>query len=109
MIAHDQIQSALMWRYATKKFDDGQKLSEEEVDGLLEETRLSASSFGLQPWKFVVVRDPELRQRLREAAWKQSQVTDASHLIVLCRYATTCRPSPYGSDKIAKFERYSFH
>ncbi|MFN7161226.1 MAG: NAD(P)H-dependent oxidoreductase [Candidatus Gracilibacteria bacterium] len=74
---------SLEWRYATKTFDPSKKLSEEDFNELLEALRLTASSFGLQPWKFIVVRNPEIRQQLREHAWGQSQVTDASHLIVL--------------------------
>ena len=73
---------ALNWRYATKDFADGKKLSDADVNTLLEAARLSASSFGLQPWKFIVVTNPEVRKKLREAAWNQPQVTNASHLVV---------------------------
>ena len=75
---------ALRWRYATKQFDPTRKVSEEDLNELLEAARLSASSMGLQPWKLLVITDPGLRARLREHAWGQPQVTDASHLIVLC-------------------------
>ncbi len=78
----------LQWRYATKKFDPSKKLTPEQLDELLEIARLSASSYGLQPYKFLVITNPELRVKLREAAWGQSQVTDASHLIVLCARKT---------------------
>lgn len=74
----------LLWRYATKKFDTTKKLSQEQLDELLEVLRLSASSYGLQPWKFIVVENPELRVKLREYAWDQPQLTDASQVIVLC-------------------------
>lgn len=74
---------ALNWRYATKKFDTGKKLTDAELSTLTESLRLSASSFGLQPWKFITVSNPEIRAKLREAAWDQPQITDASHLIVL--------------------------
>lgn len=72
------------WRYAVKAFDPAQKLSAAQFDALLESLRFSASSFGLQPWKFVVVNSPALRAKVREHSWGQSQVTDASQLIVLC-------------------------
>ncbi len=75
---------ALQWRYATKEFDTSKKLSSEQLHTLTEALRLSASSFGLQPWGFVVVSNPEVRAKLREAAWGQSQITDASELIVIC-------------------------
>jgi len=73
----------LMWRYATKKFDKTKKVSDEDLNELLESLRLSASSFGLQPWKFIVITDPKLRAELYKHS-EQAQVTDASHLIVLC-------------------------
>jgi len=74
---------ALNWRYATKKFDPAKKVSEADLNELLEALRLAPSSYGLQPWKFIVITNPELRKKLREHAWNQPQVTDASHLIVL--------------------------
>jgi len=75
---------SLQWRYATKKFDPTKRVVEKDLNQLLESLRLSPSSLGLQPWKFIVVTDKKLRQKIRFAAWNQSQVTDASHLIVLC-------------------------
>ncbi|PIY80274.1 MAG: NAD(P)H-dependent oxidoreductase [Candidatus Pacebacteria bacterium CG_4_10_14_0_8_um_filter_42_14] len=75
----------LNWRYATKKFDTTKKLTSEQLSILTEALRLAPSSFGLQPWGFVVVTDPTIRIQLKEAAWGQAQVTDASELIVLCR------------------------
>ncbi len=76
------IVKALNFRYATKEFDATKKLSEKEIDTLLEAARLSASSFGLQPWKFIVVTNPEVRAKIKAAAWNQPQVTAASHLVV---------------------------
>lgn len=75
---------ALQWRYATKRFDPAKKVPEKDVQELLEAARLAPSSYGLQPWGFVVVTDPAVRKQLRSHAWNQSQVEDASHLIVLC-------------------------
>lgn len=77
-----KIIDALNWRYATKVYGD-KKLTSDELNTVLEAMRLSASSFGLQPWKFIVVSNPELRTKLRAAAWDQSAVTDASALVVL--------------------------
>jgi len=74
----------LNWRYATKKFDTSQKISKQEFAELLEALRLSPSSYGLQPWKFVVVQDPVLRNKLRPYARNQPQITDADTLIVFC-------------------------
>jgi len=78
------IKSALAWRYATKKFDASKKLSPEQLDYIMEALRLTPSSTGLQPWAFVDVQNPEIRLKLKSAAWGQSQITDADHLIVLC-------------------------
>ena len=74
----------LNWRYATKKFDVSKKISAEDFAELLEVLRFSPSSFGLQPWKFVIVHDTDLRKTLRPHAWDQPQITDADTLIVFC-------------------------
>lgn len=74
----------LQWRYATKQFDQTKKVSEQDLQEILEALRLSASSFGLQPWKFIVVTDAKVRKELQQHAWNQPQIVDASHLLVLC-------------------------
>ena len=70
------------WRYATKKFDANKKVSEQDLDTLLEATRLSASSYGLQPYHVIVVSDQKVKEQLKPVSWDQSQITDASHIIV---------------------------
>lgn len=75
----------LKWRYATKEFDSQKKIGKDHFDLLLESLRLSPSSFGLQPWKFIVVENVNLREKLVAKSWNQKQVAQASHLIVLCR------------------------
>jgi nitroreductase len=70
------------WRYATKKFDASKKISPDDLNILKEAIRLSSSSYGLQPYKVIIVENPELRSRLQPAAWGQSQIVDASHLFV---------------------------
>lgn len=70
------------WRYATKKFDTTKKVSKEDLETLKEAIRLSASSYGLQPYKVLIIDNPELRAQLQPAAWGQSQIVDASQLIV---------------------------
>ncbi len=74
---------ALKWRYATKKFDPAKKVSDADLNEVLEAGRLAPTSFGLQPLKFIVISDAKLREKLKEAAWNQPQITDASQLIVL--------------------------
>ncbi len=70
------------WRYATKKFDTTKRISKQDLEILKEAIRLSASSFGLQPYRVLIIENPELRAKLQPAAWGQSQIVDASQLIV---------------------------
>lgn len=70
------------WRYATKKFDATKKISDSDFEILKEAIRLSSSSYGLQPYQVIIVETPEIRQQIQPVAWGQSQIVDASHLIV---------------------------
>lgn len=70
------------WRYAVKKFDPTRKLSDADWNVLKELLILTPSSYGLQPWKFLIIQNPELRKKLRVVSWNQSQVEDCSHFIV---------------------------
>ncbi|MEN9518763.1 MAG: hypothetical protein RLZZ381_1351 [Cyanobacteriota bacterium] len=72
----------LHWRYATKKFNSERKIPEVTWKTLEQSLVLSPSSFGLQPWKFLVIRNPEIRQQLLPHSWGQTPVVDASHLVV---------------------------
>lgn len=81
-----QLIEDLRWRYSTKKFDSTKTISDADFKVLMEVIALVPSSNGLQPYKFMVVENPEIRQKLREKSWNQSQVTDASHLVVMCAY-----------------------
>ncbi|ACK71372.1 nitroreductase [Gloeothece citriformis PCC 7424] len=83
VISSDQLLQQLQWRYATKKFDNTKKIPLEIWKVLEQSLVLSPSSFGLQPWKFFILTDREIRQQLVEHSWKQNQVVDASHLVVL--------------------------
>lgn len=85
MMNSTEIISALQWRYATKQFDTSKKIDDQTLETLIQSLRLAPSSFGLQPWSFVIVSDPEKRWQLLEHARGQKQITEASHLIVLCR------------------------
>lgn len=78
--------TALRWRYAVKKFDPAREIPAETWDALETALQLTASSYGMQPWKFLVVRDPALRAELRAASWNQSQVTDCSHFLVFAHH-----------------------
>jgi len=70
------------WRYATKKFDTTKKVSPEDLASLKEAIRLSSSSYGLQPYKVFIIENPALRAQLQPVCWGQSQLVDASHVIV---------------------------
>ena len=84
--------SKLNTRYATKVFDPTKKVSEAVMEKLLEAIRLSASSYGLQPYKVLVVEDPKIRAELRKVAWDQPQITDSSALLVFAvNYETNAK------------------
>ena len=81
-INRTQLLERLNWRYATKQFDPNGKINAQDWATLEDVLQLSPSSGGLQPWKFIVVTDPAVRERLRAASYGQPQITDASHLVV---------------------------
>lgn len=84
----ESVLNALKWRYATKKFDPSRKIPEGTWRALEEAMVLAPSSYGLQPWRFVVVDDAATRARLRPASWHQPQITDAAKLVVLAARTT---------------------
>lgn len=81
----NQIIEALKNRYSTKIFDTNKKVSDSDLQTILESARLAPSSYGTEAWKFLVVNNPEIRTQLRAAGYDQPKFTDASHLIVLAR------------------------
>jgi nitroreductase len=81
-VSESQLLETLQWRYATKAFDPNRKISAATWETLQKALVLSPSSFGLQPYKFIVVNDPATRAKLLPHAWNQRQVVDASHFIV---------------------------
>lgn len=76
--------SAIKERRAVKHYDPNHKMSEAEIKTLFDMALLSPTSFNMQNWRFVVVTDPEKRQKIQDAAWNQAQVTEASILVILC-------------------------
>ena len=72
----------LNWRYATKQFDANKKLSEDQLQTLIDALQLSASSYGLQPYKILVIKDEKIKEQLKAAGYNQSQFTDASAIFV---------------------------
>ncbi len=82
-ISPEKLLTSLRWRYATKQFDPVRKIPAATWDAIEESLVLTPSSFGLQPWKFLVIQDPGIRALLSPESWKQPQVTEASHYVVL--------------------------
>lgn len=80
-----QVLEKLNWRYATKSMS-GTPVPQEKVDYILEAIRLSASSSGLQPYEILVVTDQEVKEKIKPIAWGQSQITDASHVLVFAAW-----------------------
>lgn len=81
-ISSDALIHQLEWRYATKRFDAARKIDPGTWDSLTESLVLTPSSYGLQPYTFIIVADPTLRTKLRPASWGQAQIEEASHLVV---------------------------
>jgi len=79
-----KVSTAIQTRRSEKIFDPAFVISDEEVIRLLQTALLSPTAFNLQNWRIVRVKDPALRQKIREVAWNQDKVTDASLLFVLC-------------------------
>lgn len=76
---------ALKWRYATKKMN-GEKVSQDKVDKILAAAQLAPTCAGLQPFKIIVVTNPELKEKIKTVAFGQSQITDSSHLLIFAAW-----------------------
>lgn len=83
-ISSSQLLETFQWRYAAKVFDSSKKVSAEDWSALQQAVRLSPSSFGLQPWHFIDIQSPDLRQTLLPQTWGQEQLIDCSHYLVFC-------------------------
>lgn len=80
----EELLNSLKWRYATKEFDTEKKIAPSIWDTLEQSMVLTPSSFGLQPWKFITITCQKTKVDLLEHSWHQRQVTDCSHMVVLC-------------------------
>jgi nitroreductase len=81
-ISHQTLSEALNWRYATKKFDATRKIPTDQWQALEESMVLAPSSFGLQPWRFLVVENKDILAQLPAISWGQTQPVDCSHYVV---------------------------
>jgi nitroreductase len=86
--------TAIEQRRAVKQYDPSHRMTDEEIRRLIGLAILSPTSINMQHWRFVVARDPALRQKMRAAAWNQAQVTDASIWVILCADLKAHRRSP---------------
>ena len=75
---------SLKWRYAVKKFDANKDLSEIQIETLKEAFNLTATSYGLQPLKLVIIKNKKIQEKLLPFSWNQQQILQASHLLVIC-------------------------
>ena len=78
------VAAAIQARRAVRHFDADHKMNKKEIDKLLSLAVQSPTAFNIQNWRFVVVQDKKLREKIRAASWDQAQVTEASMLIILC-------------------------
>ncbi|MFK5882248.1 MAG: NAD(P)H-dependent oxidoreductase [Sulfurospirillum sp.] len=79
----DLFKEVMEFRHACKLFDENKKIEDEDIRYILEAGRLSPSSFGMEGWRFLVITNDELKQKLREVCWNQPQITTCSHLVVV--------------------------
>ena len=85
---------AIKERRSVKHYDPNHKLSDDEIEQLMSLAVLSPTSFNMQNWRFVLVKDPEIRKKIRSASWDQPQVTDSSLLLVLCADLKSWKKDP---------------
>lgn len=89
-----ETKTAIRERRAIKHYDPEHQMTEQEERELLDLAMQSPTAFNIQHWRFVVVRDPEMRKQIRALAWDQAQVTDASLLVILCANLDAWKESP---------------
>lgn len=78
------VRTAIETRRAIKQFDANYTMTDREIEELMSLTLLSPTAFNVQHWRFVLVRNPELREAIRAVSWMQPQITDASLLVIIC-------------------------
>jgi len=81
------------YRHACKEFDTSKKISDENIHTILESGRKSPSSFGMEPWKFLVITNEKLKENIRPLCWNQVQITSCSHLIIILAKIEDVKPS----------------
>ena len=89
-VSNETLIQQLQWRYATKSFDSTRKIPADDLNTLEQALVLTPSSFGLQPWRFVVVSNQAIKEQLTAASWGQKQPTDCSHMVVMAIRSNFC-------------------
>lgn len=88
----NEFTKAMDFRHACKVFDENKKISDEDIRYILEAGRKSPSSFGMEPWKFLVITNEELKAKIRPECWNQIQITSCSHLVVILAAIESVKP-----------------
>lgn len=110
----NEFEKAMHFRHACKIFDETKKMSQEDLDFILEAGRMSPSSCGMEQWKFVVIRDEKLKEAIRPIAWNQPQITTCSELVAILYKKQMRSTTPYikgqykklfGADEVADWYR----
>jgi len=94
---------AMEFRHACKVFDTSKKISDKDIRYILDMGILSPSSFGMEPWKFLVITNQELKERLKPLCWNQAQITSCSHLVVILAKIADIKPN--SPEVTKKFQR----
>lgn len=89
---NNDFMKAMNFRHACKVFDENKKISDEDIHFILEAGRKSPSSFGMEPWKFLVITNEELKAKIRPNCWNQVQVTSCSHLVIVLARIEAVKP-----------------
>lgn len=100
----NKFMEAMNFRHATKVFDENKKISEDDMHTIMETARLSPSSFGIEPWKFLVITNEELKAKIRPFCWNQVQITSCSHLVIILAAIDDAKVKEGGVVK--RFERW---
>ena len=90
---NNNFSKAMEFRHACKIFDENKKISDKDINYILETARTSPSSFGMEGWKFLVITNQILKEKIRPACWNQVQITSCSHLVVLLTAIENVKPS----------------
>jgi len=77
-----QFLDAMKFRHACKRFEPAKQIPSEQFEQILEVARTSPSSFGMEPWRLIVIRDEKLRKALKSSCWNQNQITECSELVI---------------------------